>query len=168
MRLAVAKFVENCSTGHFPLDKSITDAWLNVLRDCLASADVAVQQSAAKSATALINQYYANQSPEVLSSVLERFIVDISANSQQSRIGNALALGLLPKFILKNHVPDVIHHLCLSASITENTLQWAESRKSSIAALAQVCLTVGVSESGKTICKGIYRNRTQCKDFTRI
>ena len=150
MRLAAAKFIENCSTGHFPLDKSVIDAWLNVLRDCLASADAIVQQSSAKAVAALINQYYASQSPEVLASVLQRFIVDISANSQQSRIGNALALGLLPQFILKDNLPTVVHHLCRSAAITENTLQWAESRKSAIGALAQVCLTVGVSEPGKT------------------
>jgi tubulin-specific chaperone D len=154
MRLALSKFIENCSTGHLPLPPSIIEPWLAVLRDCLASADVSVQQAAVKPVAALINQYFSESPSDVQTAILERFIVDMASSNQQARMGNSLALGSMPKFMLAGNLSRVINNLCQVAEITESTLQWAESRKNALSALAQITVTVGIADPG--ISFGIF------------
>ena len=161
MRVAVLRFMENCSVGHFPLDSAIIDRWLIVQRDCLAFADASVQQSAIGAVGAFITEYFADADASVRASILQRFISELASNNQQSRTGNALALGSMPKWILAANLSGAVHHLCTCAEITQSTAQWAEARKNALAALAQVITTVGVASSGtKRFLKNISLHNT--------
>ncbi len=51
MRAAVSKFIENCSTGAFPLPQSVIEPWLAVLRQCLTSVDLTIQVQEERSRT---------------------------------------------------------------------------------------------------------------------
>lgn len=147
MRVSVCHFIEDLSSGHYPLPETVVDRWLHSLRECLASADSNVQQSAVGAVTSLIGQCYQQQPPEKLSALLQHFLPEVTSNNQQARVGNALALGSMPRFLLTVSLADVVKQLCSCALITEKTLQWAEARKNALAALALVCTTVGIAPS---------------------
>ena len=146
MRTAVCQFVENLSLVHFPLDPTIVDLWLNALRECLPSADLNIQKLASTAITSLIAEYLLDESDQH-SALLGRFLAETTGNHQQARMGNSLAVGLMPKTLLTADPAGVVQHLCLCARITEKTVQWAEARKNALGALAQVSLTVGISDS---------------------
>ena len=146
MRMAACQFIDNLSVGHYPLHHSIINVWLNSLRECLASADPNIQQSAVKAIAALIAEYFPDEQHQH-AAILDRFLLETTGTHQQARMGNALALGSMPVFILKPALADVVRHLCLCASITEKTVQWAEARKNALGALAQLTSTVGISPS---------------------
>jgi hypothetical protein len=143
MRLAVCHLAEHLSLGRFPLPNNITDRWLDGLRECLASNDSGVQQSAVTAVRVLVGQYY-RLSPERLPAVLGRFLTETTSMQQEARVGNALALGSMPDFVLKVDLSGVVQNLCQCALITPKTLQWAEARKNALAALAMVCTTVSI------------------------
>ena len=54
----------------------------------------------------------------------------------------------MPKFMLAGNLSRVIINMCQVAEITESTLQWAESRKNALSALAQIAVTVGIADPG--------------------
>ena len=149
MRLAVCHLAEHLSLGQFPLPHNVTDRWLGGLRECLASNDSGVQQSAVTATRVLIGQYY-RSSPERLPDVLGRFLAETTGALQEARVGNALALGSMPDFILKVDLNGVMQALCQCALITPKTLQWAEARKNALSALAMVCTTVGIIQSSSS------------------
>ncbi|EFX62195.1 hypothetical protein DAPPUDRAFT_270837 [Daphnia pulex] len=147
MRIAVCHFIQDLSSGGFPLLDAVVDRWLKALRECLASADSNVQQSAISAVTALIGDYFRHQPVEKLTALLNHFLPEVTSNNQQARVGNALALGSMPRFLLTVSLPKVIQQLCTCALITDKTLQWAESRKNALTALSLVCTTVGIAPS---------------------
>ncbi|EFX70076.1 hypothetical protein DAPPUDRAFT_257534 [Daphnia pulex] len=147
MRIAVCHFIQDLSSGGFPLLDAVVDRWLKALRECLASADSNVQQSAISAVTALIGEYFRHQPVEKLTALLNHFLPEVTSNNQQARVGNALALGSMPRFLLTVSLPKVIQQLCTCALITDKTLQWAESRKNALTALSLVSTTVGIDPS---------------------
>lgn len=147
MRIAVCHFVQDLSSGGFPLPDSVVYHWLKALRECLASSDSNVQQSAVSAVTALIGEYFQHQSVEKLTALLNHFLPEVTSNNQQARVGNALALGSMPRVLLAVSLPQVVKQLCVCARITDKTFQWAESRKNALTALSLVCSTVGIAPS---------------------
>lgn len=147
MRIAVCHFVQDLSSGGFPLPDSVVDHWLKALRECLASSDSNVQQSAVSAVTALIGEYFQHQSVEKLTALLNHFLPEVTSYNQQARVGNALALGSMPRVLLAVSLPQVVKQLCVCARITDKTFQWAESRKNALTALSLVCSTVGIAPS---------------------
>ncbi|EFX77248.1 hypothetical protein DAPPUDRAFT_106183 [Daphnia pulex] len=69
MRIAVCYFIQDLSSGGFPLLDAVVDRWLKALRECLASADSNVQQSAISAVTALIGEYFRHQPVEKLTAL---------------------------------------------------------------------------------------------------
>ncbi|EFX79711.1 hypothetical protein DAPPUDRAFT_104147 [Daphnia pulex] len=66
MRIAVCHFIQDLSSGGFPLLDAVVDRWLKALRD---SADSNVQQSAISAVTALIGEYFRHQPVEKLTAL---------------------------------------------------------------------------------------------------
>ncbi|EFX74624.1 hypothetical protein DAPPUDRAFT_251690 [Daphnia pulex] len=162
MRIAVCHFIQDLSSGGFPLLDAVVDRWLKALRECLASGDSNVQQSAISAVTALIGEYFRHQPVEKLTAWLNHFLPEVTSNNQQARVGNALALGSMPRFLLTVSLPKVIQQLCTCALITDKTLQWAESRKNALTALSLVCTNVGIAPSSpggvdQVTLAGIFR-----------
>ncbi|EFX67201.1 hypothetical protein DAPPUDRAFT_262014 [Daphnia pulex] len=133
------------------LEERFWRSWLKALRECLASADSNVQQSAISAVTALIGEYFRHQPVEKLTALLNHFLPEVTSNNQQARVGNALALGSMPRFLLTVSLPKVIQQLCTCTLITDKTLQWAESRKNALTALSLVCTTVGIAPSSPVL-----------------
>lgn len=148
MRIAVCHFIQDLSSGSFPLPDAVVNHWLKALRECLASSDSNVQRCSVTAVTALIGEYFQHQPVEKLTELLNHFLPEVTSNNQQARVGNALALGSMPRFLLTVSLSQVIKQLCVCARITDKTLQWAESRKNALAALSLVSATVGIDPSG--------------------
>ncbi|EFX72682.1 hypothetical protein DAPPUDRAFT_254224 [Daphnia pulex] len=112
MRIAVCHFIQDLSSGGFPLLDAVVDRWLKALRECLASADSNVQQSAISAVTALIGDYFRHQPVEKLTALLNHFLPEVTSNNQQARVGNALALGSMPRFLLTTaDLEPLLHYL---------------------------------------------------------
>ncbi|EFX60630.1 hypothetical protein DAPPUDRAFT_342304 [Daphnia pulex] len=110
----------------------------------------------------LFGEYFRHQPVEKLTALLNHFLPEVTSNNQQARVGNALALGSMPRFLLTVSWPKVIQQLCTCALITDKTLQWAESRKNALTALSLVCTTVGIAPSSpggvdQVTLAGIFR-----------
>ena len=147
MRTAACQFIDSLSLGRYPLDSSIINLWLNCLYECLASSDGAIQKLAVKAITSLVGEYLADRTKEAHLTILHRFLAETTGNNQQARMGNALAVGSMPTFVLLADIPAVVQQLRLCATISDKTGQWAEARKNALWALSQVASTVGVSSS---------------------
>lgn len=147
MRTAACQFIDCLSLGRYPLDSSVINLWLNCLYECLASSDGAIQKLAVKAITSLVGEYLADGTKEAHSAILHHFLTETTGTNQQARMGNALAVGSMPVFILLTDLPAVVERLRLCAAISDKTVQWAEARKNALWALSQVASTIGVSES---------------------
>lgn len=65
-------------------------------------------------------------------------------------MGHALALGYLPKFMLKDNLESIIENLMAATAITPPTSKWAEARRDCVKALCNIVLTLDDElENGK-------------------
>lgn len=53
--------------------------------------------------------------------------------------------GLLPKFVLTEHLATIIPALIECTKVTPSTQKWAEARRDAVVGLTDVCLTHGVA-----------------------
>lgn len=58
-------------------------------------------------------------------------------------MGHSLALGYLPKFMLKDNLESIVQALIEATMITPPTLKWAEARRDCVRALCNVALSLG-------------------------
>uniref|UniRef100_A0A8C2UE94 Tubulin-specific chaperone D n=1 Tax=Coturnix japonica TaxID=93934 RepID=A0A8C2UE94_COTJA len=93
---------------------------------------------------------------------------------QMIRCGFSLALGALPRFLLKGRLQQVLEGLRKVTLITPKDVSFAESRRDALIAIAEICQTVGIKGEGSQeeyICKDnvtqIYATLLNCvTDYT--
>uniref|UniRef100_A0A8C6YG18 Tubulin-specific chaperone D n=1 Tax=Naja naja TaxID=35670 RepID=A0A8C6YG18_NAJNA len=87
--------------------------------------------------------------------LLVQYISGLQSHEEMIRCGFSLALGALPKFLLKGRLQEVLDALKKATSISGG-VRFAESRRDGLKAVAKVCLTVGVNGEGSPnefVCK---------------
>ena len=158
MRNACCDFIAKCSLASLALTNDVTgnltsiqnhkidifvvDDWLNLLNECISYNVPTIQSAAIKALPVLLSKYYySNKAAQ--KHLVDTYIHELASTSQQEvRMGHALALGALPKFMLTSHLSSVIGALVQAAQITPITSKWAESRRDSIKALAGLAVTM--------------------------
>ena len=88
-----------------------------------------------------MNEYFPQES---LDSLMDHFFSSLD-QSELHRRGFSLALGSLPKSVLKGRLDKVLSVLIEKTKITKNTEVWAEARRDVIKALINIIKTMGVS-----------------------
>ncbi|KAJ8964287.1 hypothetical protein NQ317_014583 [Molorchus minor] len=84
----------------------------------------------------------ARQHPKT-NDLIVKYVTDVlSTTNQVTRMGHALALGVLPKFMLQPNLNNIIFSLIESTIITPATVKWAESRRDAVKALTSICATM--------------------------
>ncbi|XP_063148743.1 tubulin-specific chaperone D [Candoia aspera] len=166
MRPAVCTLIEKLSLSKMPFRKDpIIDGWQWLINDSLQSlhlissnARQQVKESAVSALAALCNEYYCSEEGGANlaeQDLLVQYISGLQNHEEMIRCGFSLALGALPKFLLKGKLQEVLDALKKVTSISGG-VSFAESRRDGLKAVAKVCLTVGVNGEGSPnefVCK---------------
>ena len=110
--------------------------------DNLAYKDPVAQERAIQAVGPFVNEYFP---PETLGQILEHYLSSLD-QSELHRRGFSLALGNLPKTVLKGHLDKVLSVLIEKTKITKTTEVWAEARRDVIKAIINIIKTMGVSQ----------------------
>ncbi|XP_013921307.1 PREDICTED: tubulin-specific chaperone D, partial [Thamnophis sirtalis] len=166
MRPAVCTLIEKLSLSKMPFRKDpIIGDWQWLINDSLQSLHLIssnsrqqIKESAVSALAALCNEYYCNEeggANPAEQDLLVQYISGLQRHEEMIRCGFSLALGALPKFLLKGKLQEVLDALKKATSISGG-VSFAESRRDGLKAVAQVCLTVGVNGEGSPnefVCK---------------
>ncbi|KAM6469790.1 tubulin-specific chaperone D isoform 2-T3 [Liasis olivaceus] len=164
MRPAVCTLIEKLSLSKMPFRKDpIIDDWQWLINDSLQSlhlisSNARQQESAVSALAALCNEYYCNEeggANPAVQDLLVQYISGLQNHEEMIRCGFSLALGALPKFLLKGKLQEVLEALKKVTSISGG-VSFAESRRDGLKAVGKVCLTVGVNGEGSPnefVCK---------------
>ncbi|XP_058024468.1 tubulin-specific chaperone D [Ahaetulla prasina] len=166
MRPAVCTLIEKLSLSKMPFRKDpIIGCWQWLINDSLQSLHLIssnsrqqVKESAVSALAALCNEYYCNEEGEANPAerdLLVQYISALQSHEEMIRCGFSLALGALPKFLLKGKLQEVLDALKKATSVSGG-VSFAESRRDGLKAVAKVCLTVGVNGEGSPdefVCK---------------
>lgn len=92
----------------------------------------------------LFSEFYSgtNKAPRH-NEIVKQYVSELlSLTNQIARMGHALALGALPKFMLQPNLEFIIVSLFESTLITPVSQKWAESRRDSVKALTSISTTM--------------------------
>uniref|UniRef100_A0A669Q3V7 Tubulin-specific chaperone D n=1 Tax=Phasianus colchicus TaxID=9054 RepID=A0A669Q3V7_PHACC len=164
---------------------TVSEGWQWLINDSLRSLPLAsctarqhVKDSAVSALSALCNEYYINENgeadPALQDELVAQYISELQSTEQMVRCGFSLALGALPRFLLKGRLQQVLEGLRKVTLITPRDVSFAESRRDALIAIAEICQTVGVKGEGSQeefICKDnvaqIYATLLNCvTDYT--
>ncbi|XP_053149234.1 tubulin-specific chaperone D [Hemicordylus capensis] len=167
MRPAVCTLIEKLSLSKMPFrEDPIIDGWQWLINDSLrnlhlvsSNARQQIKESAVSALAALCNEYYCSEggaNPAQQDELVKQYISDLQSSEEMIQCGFSLALGALPRFLLKGRLQEVLEGLKRVSCISPRHVSFAESRKDGLKAIAKVCLTVGVKGEGSPtefVCK---------------
>uniref|UniRef100_A0A8C3T034 Tubulin-specific chaperone D n=1 Tax=Chelydra serpentina TaxID=8475 RepID=A0A8C3T034_CHESE len=138
---------------------TIPDGWQWLINDSLRSLPLVsstarqqIKEAAVSALAALCNEYYINEQREAN----PQYISELQNTEEMIRCGFSLALGALPRFLLKGKLQQVLEGLKKVICISHKDVSFAESRRDGLKATAKVCQTVGVKRDGpqdEFVCK---------------
>ncbi|XP_019357997.1 PREDICTED: tubulin-specific chaperone D [Gavialis gangeticus] len=168
MRPAVCALIEKLSLSKMPFKEDpIIGDWQWLINDSLRSLSHVssttrqqIKEAAVSALAALCNEYYINEqgeaSPALQDELVKQYISELQNTEEMIRCGFSLALGALPRFLLKGKLQQILDGLKKVASISLKNVRFAESRRDALKAIAKVCQTVGVKREGSQdefVCK---------------
>ncbi|EFB29985.1 hypothetical protein PANDA_016130 [Ailuropoda melanoleuca] len=136
------------------------------------------QEAAVLALAALCSEYYALETGEAdparQEELIQQYLADLQSPEEMARCGFSLALGALPRFLLKGRLQQVLAGLGAVTVICPEDVSFAESRRDALKAISRVCQTVGVRAGGapdEVVCEEnvsqIYRTLLGClHDYT--
>uniref|UniRef100_A0ACB8EK59 Uncharacterized protein n=1 Tax=Sphaerodactylus townsendi TaxID=933632 RepID=A0ACB8EK59_9SAUR len=160
MRLAVCTLIEKLSVSKMPFrGDPIIDGWQWLINDSLQSLHLVssntrqqIKESAVSALAALCNEYYCLKEggahPVQQDELVKQYMSNLQSPEEMIRCGFSLALGALPRFLLKGKLQEVLESLKKVTCISSKDASFAESRKDGLKAIAKICLTVGVKGEG--------------------
>uniref|UniRef100_A0A673Z935 Tubulin-specific chaperone D n=1 Tax=Salmo trutta TaxID=8032 RepID=A0A673Z935_SALTR len=184
MRPAVSSLIENMSLSKMPFkDDPVITGWQWLIDDTLKSLHLispgprdGIKEAAVSALAALCEQYYQPQpgmaDPQMQEVLVSQYIAGLKSTEVLTRCGSALALGSLPRFMIHGKLHQILSGLQQSCSQRE--VCFTEARRDAAKAMAQVCVTAGVSAQGSSdsvVCEGnvsaVYRALLDCMtDYT--
>ncbi|KAI5644464.1 tubulin-specific chaperone D [Phthorimaea operculella] len=133
----------------------IIDDWLNLIEECLSHEVAVIREKAIQALPVVFDRYlrddnllYDNISAkqkrcQLMDKYCEQ-LTNTGVNGLLLRMGYARAIGQLPKYILSEHLANVIRSLIDCTKVTESTQKWAEARRDAVLGLTDVCTTMGI------------------------
>lgn len=152
IRQGFCTLIEKCAQSRLPFHQlPVIDELQLLMDECLISEVPIVRAKAAGALPAFFEEYYQKNVggekivlQEKCNKLVNNYINELSCLNQTARLGYAMAIGNLPKFMIKGKVDELVSALLESLKITEPTLKWAESRRDSIKALVSLISTIGL------------------------
>ncbi|XP_064378527.1 tubulin-specific chaperone D [Dromaius novaehollandiae] len=168
MRPAVCTLIEKLSLSKMPFrGDPIIGGWQWLINDSLRSLSLIsstvrqhIKDSAVSALAALCNEYYINEQgeadPALQDELVTQYISELQNTEEMIRCGFSLALGSLPRFLLKGRLQQVLEGLKKVTVVSHADVSFAEARRDALIAIAKVCQTVGVKGDGSQeeyVCK---------------
>ncbi|XP_054834782.1 tubulin-specific chaperone D [Eublepharis macularius] len=168
MRPAVCSLIEKLSVSKMPFrEDPIIDGWLWLINDSLRSLHLVssnarqqIKESAVSALAALCNEYYCLKEGEThpvqQDELVKQYISDLQSPNEMIRCGFSLALGALPRFLLKGKLQEILEGLKKVTCVSSKDVSFAESRRDGLKAIAKICMTAGVKGEGSPtefVCK---------------
>ncbi|OWF45618.1 tubulin-specific chaperone D-like [Mizuhopecten yessoensis] len=153
MRKAVTCLIEKLSLSKLPYHGDpIIELWQGIIDECLHYVEPEIQEAAVAAIPAFFQEYYSDSKggaiPDKQEKVISRYLEELKSPVEVSRKGYSLAIGALPKFIMKNKLKGILSGLMGATRVTEREKKWAESRRDAVKAITGVCKSVGVDKQG--------------------
>ncbi|XP_032726201.1 tubulin-specific chaperone D isoform X3 [Lontra canadensis] len=161
------------------------DGWQWLINDTLRNLHLIsshsrqrIKEAAVLALAALCNEYYALETGEAdptrQEELIRQYLADLRSPEEMTRCGFSLALGALPRFLLRGRLQQVLAGLGAVTAICPEDVSFAESRRDALKAISRVCQTVGVRTGGapdEVVCEEnvsqIYRTLLGClHDYT--
>ncbi|XP_072531302.1 tubulin-specific chaperone D [Salminus brasiliensis] len=178
MRPAVCVLIEKLSLSKMPFkDDPIICGWQSLIDDSL-NAKQGIQEAAVSALAALCQEYYQIQpgvaDTHMQEKLVSHYLAALKSPEMLACCGCALALGSLPRFMIHNKLQQILDGLQEACRPTQKNKGFTEARRDAATALAQVCVTAGVSAQGSADCvvceenvNGVYEALLDCmNDYT--
>lgn len=179
MRTSVCCLIEKCSLSKMPFhNKPVIASWQNVINECLTRTEPEIQCAAVSAIGPFFPEYYTDPDGSVLTDkqeyILSLYLEELKSSNEPTRQGHSLALGALPKVMVKGQLERILMGLIEETRVTQKEEKMAEARRDGVKAIANLCQTVGVDKQGQadsTLCPGnvgtVYSALLQAmKDYT--
>ncbi|KAM8945698.1 tubulin-specific chaperone D [Pelodytes ibericus] len=167
MRPAVCCLIEKLSLSEIPHPGDAVAGWQALINDSLkalnlvsSSARPKIKEAAVSAMSALCNAFYQDQAgnvdPVVQDEIVKCYLAELQSTEEMTRCGFSLALGALPRFMLRSKLQQVLDGLRKVTLISGKDISFAESRRDALKAIAMVCQTVGAQADGSVtdvICR---------------
>ncbi|CAI0383425.1 unnamed protein product [Linum tenue] len=144
MRSAVSRFIECISLSGVAIPNKIRQSLLDTLTENLRHPNSQIQSAAVKALDHFVRAYLvAASSVGTSSTIVSKYLQQLTDPNVAVRRGSAMALGVLPYEILADRWKDVILKLCKSSAIEDNPEDRdAEARVNAVKGLVLVCKTL--------------------------
>uniref|UniRef100_A0A2K5F6I2 Tubulin-specific chaperone D n=1 Tax=Aotus nancymaae TaxID=37293 RepID=A0A2K5F6I2_AOTNA len=133
-----------------------------------------IKDTAVSALAALCSEYYVKESgeadPAIQEALITQYLAELRNPEEMTRCGFSLALGALPRFLLKGRLQQVLTGLRAVTHTSPEDVSFAESRRDGLKAIAGICQTVGVKAGApdEAVCREnvsqIYSALLGCMD----
>ncbi|XP_053309176.1 tubulin-specific chaperone D [Spea bombifrons] len=159
MRPAVCCLIEKLSLSGIGHPGQAVAGWQSLINDSLknlhlvsSSSRPRIKEAAVSALSALCDAFYRNPAgdadPAVQGDLVTLYVAELQSAEEMTRCGFSLALGALPRFMLRFKLQQVLEGLRNVTLITGRDVRFAESRRDALKAIARVCQTVGAKADG--------------------
>ncbi|XP_030891651.1 tubulin-specific chaperone D [Leptonychotes weddellii] len=155
MRQAVCILIENLSLSKMPFRGDVViDGWQWVINDTLRNLHLIsshsrqqIKEAAVLALAALCSEYYTLETGEAdparQEELIRQYLADLQSPEETARCGFSLALGALPRFLLKGRLQQVLAGLGAVTVIRPENVSFAESRRDALKAISR-CVSSGL------------------------
>ncbi|XP_063473164.1 tubulin-specific chaperone D isoform X3 [Symphalangus syndactylus] len=167
MRQAVCVLIEKLSLSKMPFKgDTIIDGWQWLINDTLrhlhlisSDSRQQIKDAAVSALAALCSEYYMKEpgeaDPAIQEELITQYLAELRNPEEMTRCGFSLALGALPGFLLKGRLQQVLTGLRAVTHTSPEAVNFAESRRDGLKAIARICQTVGVKAGApdEAVCR---------------
>uniref|UniRef100_A0A8C4NF74 Tubulin-specific chaperone D n=1 Tax=Eptatretus burgeri TaxID=7764 RepID=A0A8C4NF74_EPTBU len=156
----VCSLIEKLSLSHIPFkNDAIVESWQELIDDCLGNIHTfntkdrpGIEAAATAALSALSKEFYKTDSGEALlfvqDSLLSRYLEGLHCDIEQVRGSFAMALGVLPDFLLRGRLQQVLQGLYGVTKTPSTFPEFYDARRDAVVAIASVCTTVDACWDG--------------------
>nr|XP_045231453.1 tubulin-specific chaperone D isoform X2 [Macaca fascicularis] len=167
MRQAVCVLTEKLSLSKMPFQgDTIIDGWQWLINDTLGCLHLIsshsrqqIKDAAVSALAALCSEYYMKEpgeaDPAIQETLITQYLAELRSPEEMTRCGFSSALGALPGFLLKGRLQQVLAGLRAVTHTSPEDVNFPESRRDGLKAIARICQTVGVKPGApdEAVCR---------------
>lgn len=167
MRQAVCVLIEKLSLSKMPFQgDTIIDGWQWLINDTLGCLHLIsshsrqqIKDAAVSALAALCSEYYMKEpgeaDPAIQETLITQYLAELRSPEEMTRCGFSSALGALPGFLLKGRLQQVLAGLRAVTHTSPEDVNFPESRRDGLKAIARICQTVGVKPGApdEAVCR---------------
>ncbi|XP_025217205.1 tubulin-specific chaperone D [Theropithecus gelada] len=167
MRQAVCVLIEKLSLSKMPFQgDTIIDGWQWLINDTLGCLRLIsshsrqqIKDAAVSALATLCSEYYMKEpgeaDPAIQEKLITQYLAELRSPEEMTRCGFSLALGALPGFLLKGRLQQVLAGLRAVTHTSPEDVNFPESRRDGLKAIARICQTVGVKPGApdEAVCR---------------